>query len=427
MTGLRVILAGAALGNGNRGIEALALSVMGSVSQHSPDTRLTVLDDGWGIRSAPGGRHPQIQVEYAGVRRSRRWHRPESWARIRLAQSLRLGNPVADRFREADAVLDLSGGDSFTDLYGAARLAAVSAPKQAALRAGRPLVLLPQTYGPFTTPAARRLAERLVRSSTLAYSRDARSHEILADLAGPDAAPSRLVEGVDVAFALEPRRPGPEVEDLLVGDSAEPVVGVNPSGLLFDDAAHARFGLAGSYLDTMTSVVRALLSAGAHVVFVPHVHEAGGSGESDILAISRIREELEPGETSRTITLPTSLDAAEVKWCIERLDWFVGSRMHATIAALSTMTPTAGYAYSDKTLGVFRTCGMGEHVVDARTTSGDDAVAAIMSSFERRAEISHRLRDSVPATVDASREQLRDLLGRIVQWREAGGEVEAIA
>ena len=56
--------------------------------------------------------------------------------------------------------------------------------------------------------------------------------------------------------------------------------------------------------------------------------------------------------------LSPDLDASEVKWCISKLDWFVGSRMHATIAALSSGVPCAAIAYSRKFRGVFATLGV---------------------------------------------------------------------
>lgn len=419
------MLAGAAIGTGNRGVEALARSVIDSIGRHSADVVLSVLDDGWGVRTAPElGAHADL----VGVRWSRRWHRPESWARIHLAQTLgRDTNVPAARIAAADAVLDLSGGDSFTDLYGAARLAAVSAPKRAAIRAERPLVLLPQTYGPFATSRGRKTAERIIRSASLAYARDLWSHEQLMSLAGSDADHTRLRRGVDVAFGLETRRPTEEVADQVEGWASCLTAGVNVSGLLVRGTAREQFGLAGDYITTMTELVRRLLADGALVVFVPHVHSSGGAGESDMVAIRRIRERLSESQRSRTRCVPPELNAAEVKWCIAQLDWFVGSRMHATIAALSTLTPAAAYAYSDKTSGVFETCGMHSQVVDARQSTGDEAVDAILDSFNNREIIREDLAARVPTVIEESRAQLRDLLIDVGQWRDGGGTVESIA
>jgi colanic acid/amylovoran biosynthesis protein len=415
-----VVLAGAAIGNGNRGVEALGRSVADAIQRESPGSRLTILDDGWGRRPDSSGRYPDADVEYLGVRLSRRWHRPESWAQIRLAQRFAPQlNPAARRFADADAILDISAGDSFTDLYGPTRLASVSEPKEAALRAGRPLILLPQTYGPFTTQDGRRKAERLVRASAIAYARDEWSHTQLLELAGPDADTSRLRRGVDVAFALEPREPDSGTVRSLAALEGEVLAGVNVSGLLRDRSGHERFGLAGDYIETMTSLVRQLIKDGAHVVFVPHVHLPGGAGESDVAGIEAVRAGLDEAEVARTSTVPPTLDAAELKWCISRMDWFVGSRMHSTIGSLSTGTPTFGYAYSDKTQGVFDSCSMGAQVADARRVAGAEAVAAMAESFTSRSRLREELTRTMPPVVDESQRQLRDALTAVAGWSKS--------
>ncbi|RIQ25260.1 polysaccharide pyruvyl transferase family protein [Jiangella rhizosphaerae] len=390
---------------------------------------MTAFDDGWGVRPDTSGRYPSTRVEFAGVRMSRRWHRPESWAQVRLAQTFGgRGNPVARRIARADAVADISGGDSFTDLYGPTRLHSVAAPKLAALRAGRPLVLLPQTYGPFDTPEGRVLAQRLIRSSSLAYARDPHSFQRLLELAGPMADASRLRDGVDVAFALRPRRPAPHVADVVEAWATDEVVaGVNVSGLLRDAAGRERFGLAGDYVATMTDVVRSLVKAGARVLLVPHVQVPGGQGESDIAAIDQVLGELTPAERDRATVVPAELDAAELKWCIAQCDWFTGSRMHATIGALSSRVPAFGYAYSLKTQGVFETCGMGEHVADAREVAGEAAVEAMTASFDARGESRERLAATVPGVVDRARGQLADIVADVLSWRHDADRRGAIA
>src|SRR5699024_5596638 len=143
-----------------------------------------------------------------------------------------------------------------------------------------------------------RRAEGLVRRSALAYARDAWSHEQLLDLAGPSADATRLREGVDVAFALPAREPAGSVVEHLHGLAGEVVVGVNVSGLLREETAVVRFSLAGSYLATMTSLVRELVRAGAVVMLVSHVHGVGRS-ESDDTAHRAVLEALDAGERMR--------------------------------------------------------------------------------------------------------------------------------
>ncbi|WP_413452145.1 polysaccharide pyruvyl transferase family protein [Georgenia phoenicis] len=375
---------------------------------------LSVLDDGWGVRADPSWGNT---VDRVGVRNSRRWHRRESWARIRFDQALGgLGNPFVSRLARSDALLDLSGGDSFTDLYGPRRLATICAPKEAAVRAGRPLVLLPQTFGPFTTPEGRRRAERLVRRSALAIARDAWSHEQLLDLAGPSADTTRLRLGVDVAFGLVPREPDPAIVARFAELAGELVVGVNVSGLLRDEDTGGRFGLAGPYLPAMIDIVRGLVQHGAFVVLVSHV-DGGDPAERDATAHAQVEAALSPSERQRVWRLTPTLRAAELKWCISQLAWFAGSRMHATIAALSSAVPAFGYAYSDKARGVFATCGVADHVADARAVAGASAVERALDSFAARAHARAVLLEHVPRVVTRARIQLDEVLEAVSSWR----------
>lgn len=396
-------------------MEALGRSVIDAVDTEAPGSELSVFDDGWGVRHDTAARYGGIRLEHVGVRQSRRWHRPESWAQIRVAQAFGgLRNPAAMRLATADAVLDISGGDSFTDMYGPKRFRHISAPKQAALRARRPLVLLPQTYGPFSAGESRQTAARFVRSAALAYARDTESYHRLLELGGEYS--SHLRDGVDVAFALRARRPNSGPADAIDAASEEVLAGVNVSGLLCGPTAASRFGLAGDYLATMTELVQRLVNADAMVMLVPHVH-VNSAGESDIVAIDLLRRALPASTRSRTLVAPPDWDAAQLKWAISRCAWLAGSRMHATIAALSSGVPAAAYAYSDKTLGVFQTCGSGDQVVDARTATGSVAVMAMMHSFEGRDRTALVLSARVAAVVDRARGQLTEILAAVASWR----------
>jgi polysaccharide pyruvyl transferase WcaK-like protein len=81
----------------------------------------------------------------------------------------------------------------------------------------------------------------------------------------------------------------------------------------------------------------------------------------------------------------------ETKWLISQLDWFCGTRMHATIAALSSGVPVSAVAYSGKVQGVFETCGQGDAVADARTLDAPDVVDVVWRSFTGRREAAARL------------------------------------
>ncbi|MGE3109787.1 MAG: polysaccharide pyruvyl transferase family protein [Phycisphaerales bacterium] len=471
--GVRVVLAGAAPDTGNLGVSALAYSCIEGLLSRLPGCELTVLDFGKGVRKARS--IDGIEYTLVGAKHSRRLYQQETMWQIRLAAKLGgLNNPAARRVLAADAVLDISGGDSFADLYGSRRFAAVAATKELALDHGVPLILLPQTYGPFHSAEVRRRAERIVRGCEMAWARDERSFVTLKDLAGAAFDAGKHLCGVDVAFGLRGEEPGGRLvgrvrewvegrscalpgEEGLTGSGPEAcedaaplatvvrpdgrhaaerllgafrglqprgteLVGVNVSGLLYNDAAGAReqYGLKADYREVVTRFVRRMVEeSGANVMLMPHVVTPSGHYESDVDACEAVKAAVvraagegvrERMEVAPALTLP-----GEAKWVISRCDWFCGTRMHATIAGLSSGVPTAAVAYSIKTQGVFESCGQGEHVADPRTLETDAVVERLWKSWEGREAARESLRRELPRTVGAAEKQMDSIAAKCAE------------
>ncbi len=161
-----------------------------------------------------------------------------------------------------DCVLDIGAGDSFADIYGPKRFAFLWLTKMMALARGKPLLLSPQTIGPFTKPIYRFLGAWAMRLSAGVVARD----DMSLDMATAMAPRSRITRAVDVAFVLpyESQRARAGQEKLRVG--------VNASGLLFHEAetGRNRFWLGYDYAAFTRRLITALLARGAEVHLVPH-------------------------------------------------------------------------------------------------------------------------------------------------------------
>jgi polysaccharide pyruvyl transferase WcaK-like protein len=239
--------------------------------------------------------------------------------------------------------------------------------------------------------------------------------EVLKELLGVDFDPQRHRGGVDLAFGLQPRRPEllpPSLASWL-DDRQEPLVGVNVSGLLYrnPEAAKQQYRLNADY----RAVVRLLLNwflrkTTARLVLIPHVISPPDHYESDIGAIRDVIETIEPAARARVVAAPTFTDPAEAKWLISSLDWFCGTRMHSTIAGLSTGVPTAAIAYSDKTLGVFEVCGLGGHVADPRHLDTEGVVEALGDSWLRREVARQELTAHLPRVLQMAQDQMEDIM-----------------
>jgi colanic acid/amylovoran biosynthesis protein len=421
---LRLCLFGAAPDTGNRGVSALALSAVSEIVGRVPDAQITVFDHRRGCGEATFARgNSIIAYRRSGAVFSRRLHRPESFWHIRLAARFNLRNAAASAIRNADAVLDVSAGDSFTDLYGWRRFRAVTTPKLIALDLGRPLILLPQTYGPFRSRAAKRIAQTIVRAAAMAWARDHQSFEALCELLG-DAYDPRLHRcGVDMAMALEAQRPThmcPELSDCLSESQRTPVIGLNVSGLLYNDPTSSRrFALRADYRAAMHRLVERLLSdTSTRILLVPHVMPARDPIESDSAAMKSLVQSLTVRDRARVISVSGELDARELKWIIARTCWFCGTRMHAAIAALSSGVPASAIAYSGKTAGVFETLGQARHVADARNCDTTSVVEQVWQSWLDRAQARASLAANVPGVFEQAHAQMDDVLRRCAQRNE---------
>ncbi|MEM8711647.1 MAG: polysaccharide pyruvyl transferase family protein [Planctomycetota bacterium] len=418
-------LFGAAPGTNNLGVDALSQGVLGGLQSRSPGATFTVFDykrgrraGGFVMRTAD---ETEQNVTYAlqGANHSRRLWRGDTLRVMQWAAKLGLPNGAVRDLRRASAVLDLSGGDSFTDLYGRHRFETVSLPKRLSLDLGVPLVLLPQTYGPFTDEGMRGEAAALCRGASSAWARDARSFGVLRDLLGDAFDESRHRLGVDVAFAMRPRRrPGgvSETLDRWIGErdetSGPEVVGLNVSGLVWgSEERQKRYGFVLDYRSLVTRLVRWLLeNTGVRIALVPHVIESPGHYESDPGASLELWRALEPGDQERVTVLEPPYEPAEIKAEVGRLDWFNGTRMHATIAALSTGVPASAIAYSPKFLGVFEIADQSAGVADPTSLSEDEALAVITRSFAERRDARERLVGALPAIQQTLDDQFQAIL-----------------
>jgi polysaccharide pyruvyl transferase WcaK-like protein len=419
-----VALFGAAPDTGNLGVSALCYAILGAFARRSPMTPVVVFDGGRALRRASavfsGRQHEHWRC---GASYSRRFYRRDNLWNMRVCGALGgLGNPGARLVRGARAVLDISGGDSFTDLYGPRVFRAITFPKRMALDWGIPLVLLPQTYGPFASPARRDRARSILLRAEAAWARDPDSYERLRELLGSGFDPRRHRCGVDVAFGLEVREPAAPLPVALtqwLDRGARPVVGINVSGLILNqpEALAGNWRFVADYREILVRLVTRLLrEAGARIVFVPHVRPGPGpcARESDVIACQALASSLAGVSSDRITVLTGDHDQSQVKWVLSRLDWVCGTRMHACIAALSSGVPTAAIAYSDKTRGVFGTCGVAEAVVDPRQLTTEAAVAALWATWTARDAYRCILLDVLPGLQATLEAQMDHIVGACV-------------
>lgn len=412
-----ITLLNAAPDTGNQGVSALCLSAVAGLAARNAGP-LAVADHGRGVRACDMG---FASVSRLGLTHNRRFWRGESLATVRALARIGGGpSATARMIAGSRAILDVSGGDSFTDLYGPRRFRAMVLTKRLALDNGLPLILLPQTLGPFRDPANLAEAGAILAAARAVWVRDAASFDFLRTILGHRFDPDRHRLGLDMAVALPSREPADLSPRLRVWTSFArgfPVAGLNVSGLLMQDAAgaQARFGLADRHDRQIEAAARAALDhhPRLRLLLVPHVHRDLGDSESDLAASLALKARLDGDYPDRVEVLPGRLDAMELKWVLSRLSWFAGARMHATIGAFSSGTPTLGLGYSDKAAGVFAQCGIGDHVADLRRLDAGGLAQAVRASLIRRDATRRDLAERLPGLLDRAEAQMDTIVRQI--------------
>ena len=321
------------------------------------------------------------------------------------------GTRTLPRFARAiggcDVVLDIGAGDSFTDIYPLKRFAWIVLSKVAAIRRRVPLVLSPQTIGPFRgeTAAKRalgRLAVWTMRRARAVTVRDDRSRDAVRDLTGIEP-----VYAVDVAFALPwtpaVRTPGPRR------------IGINVSGLLWRGGytGKGEFNLGYDYRALMTALIEALLAAGdCTVELICHVNGERGAADDD----GAVADELKATYPA-LVRVPDFASPSAAKSHISGLDALIAARMHACIAAFSSGVPVVPVSYSRKFEGLFGSLGY-THLVPCTGMATDAALSLITAALADPAPLAAAVAaglTQVEARLDAYRDVLRRVFAEVAR------------
>ncbi|GMA86213.1 hypothetical protein GCM10025868_14630 [Angustibacter aerolatus] len=225
-------------------------------------------------------------------------------------------------------------------------------------QAGVPLVLAPQTIGPFDTRQGRVIGRRSMRTAALVMARDSVSERVSRELGRPAD-----VLTTDVVFAI----PVPEIE------RTRDVV-LNVSGLLWQDSPHVD---ASSYREVVMNLSRRLLADGRRITLLAHVLDSKVA-DNDVPAVHEVARLLEAEGHEVEVVVPTDLDG--VRQTVGSAQVVIGSRMHACLNALSLGTPAVPLAYSRKFAPLLGDLGW-PHTIDLRTHA--DPVAGVLEVLER--------------------------------------------
>ena len=415
---VRVSLLGASVDTQNMGVNVLAAGAVKCVLSQFPRASVSFFDYGptptvHTVRLE--GR--DVRVPKVNIRFSKKLFLPNNIALLLVLAALAriplpgfrkwiiAKNKCLLHLEEADLVLSVAGGDSFSDIYGLRRLLYVSLPQILVVLMRKKLVLLPQTYGPFKRAFSRMVARSIVKRADHVYARDHRSLEFVQSLVNSERFNKKSSFCFDLGFVVDPIPPANQDQTGLPAEAArtKPLAGINISGLLFNGGytGDNMFGLRADYRSLIRNFIEFFITQkDAVVLLVPHVFGTEGGSESDWVVCNQLWAELKNKYGPALRLVQGTYDQSELKFIIGKCDFFVGARMHACIAAVSQGVPAVSIAYSDKFIGVMESIGVAATVADARHLDEQEILAIIDRSFQQRAVLHDQLTKTMPHVRD---------------------------
>jgi len=315
--------------------------------------------------------------------------RADLWLPAELRRVLRA-------YRDADLIVAAGGGYLYTtsSFKGNGVLLATVLSFLLGRLVGRPVVLYSQSIGPFSSRPQAWLVRRALRCVQLIQVRECRSLALLEGwgLGVP------IVLTTDAAFLIEAETP-PDVEPRAVGAVR---VGFTVRHWFRRESDQLRYeGVLAAFVDWLITEEK------ADVVFVPQVTHTLADDDDRAVArriVGRLRH---PGGAQ---VLEAELRPGEIKGLCGQMTYFVGTRMHSSIFALSMGVPVLAIACQPKTSGLMEQLGLGEWMVPIDSLRPHSLQDAYRRLVARGPDVRRRLASTIP---EATRSAMRN--GQVIE------------
>lgn len=392
---MNIILSNTTVNNGNRGCMALAVTTMyllSDILQRKGIPYTFYLPQS--SYSSFGVHHfdsEGIHLEYNSLMEIS----PKSLKR-RLKHIVKIVDYQKSRniYKSADYIFDIGQGDSFSDIYGSERFNWIYGQYQLGMKYKKAYCILPQTIGPFKDAKIRSLALKAIAKASCVMVRDKQS----LDFVKRELPDKPVSEIIDVAFFMPYKKKS--FDDKYVH------VGLNISGLLWHGGytQDNQFGLVSDYQSVIRDIIDYFLSLeNVKLHLISHVVAENRIIENDYAVAYDLCEEY---SHPNLILSPMFLDAIAAKGYISGMDFFMGARMHATIAAFSSNVPVYPMAYSRKFNGLFVDTLQYDYIGDMKVQSASDMLSDIKNAFVNRSVLKSLISNRMSTIVEERRNLL---------------------
>ena len=292
----------------------------------------------------------------------------------------------------SDMVVGTPGGYFYS--YGKGRnLMYLSFTLFVAILAGKPLYLLPQSFGPMKYARERWMTRWLLSRARIVMARESVSLDYLETL---DVNTSSCYLLPDMAFAFRGAPPS-RGEDWIKAQGLDPHIDRPLLGMTVIDwgAQYQGFSSQNQYENAITAVIRHFVDQYHGKVILFPQSWGPSAAEDDRLPAQRIANlVIELGESVMVVDQP--LPPQVLKSTFGQMDLFIGTRMHSNIFAMTENVPFIAIGYLHKTLGIARTASLEDWVVNIQQVDKNQLNAKLDQLWIERDHIHSQLIKMMP-------------------------------
>lgn len=236
------------------------------------------------------------------------------------------------------------GGDGFSDIYGDRLYKGRLSQTIPFMKLGIPVIVLPQTIGPFKNKENEDLAIKVLKYATYIFTRDDKYSDKLKELQ------LSYERTKDLSAFMLPQKWN---IDILPNS-----VGINVSGLAYSNNFVGLENQFDVYPELINQLIGYFQKKNVSVYLIPHSYDyiKPQANNDDMVACREAYNRLI--DKANVFLVDKDMTSPQVKYIISQMTYFIGTRMHANFAAIYTNVPLFGLAYSYKFQGAFDANGL---------------------------------------------------------------------
>lgn len=293
--------------------------------------------------------------------------------KLGIRQDSLLNNNIIKSYQNADIVISATG-ISFIDDFGYRRIYYFSRYLLLPFLLGKKVIKFTQSFGPINSKYNRLMASHLLPLADIVMARGRHSVENLKKA----GVYKNVVAYPDIALTLQPEFTD-RVETAVKSTDGK-FIGISPNSICDTMAP-------GEYVTSLSKILNFIIQElpEMKILLIPHTISEGDLGKNDDLAICR-KLAAAVAEDRIKIADTLAMEPGELKALIGSSEFFIGSRYHSLVAAVSMSVPCLAIGWHWKYNELMEWYGLDDNIINIWELVKKDAVQTFSGLYQNRSE-----------------------------------------